>query len=139
MADFPLRSHPTDDLFVGYQCSITGTAEETGTGNCSSCSEVGPYYNHIFRPSTDRELPWPGVLFGMTILAIWYWCTDQVIVQRALSAKNVSHAKAGCLLAALLKISSLFLIIIPGMAARVLWPSKNFYQFVYTNKNQLIF
>ena len=120
MADFPLRSQPTEDLFVGYQCTTTGES----ISNCTSCSEVSPYYNHLFRPSTDRSLPWPGVLFGMTILAAWYWCTDQVIVQRALSAQNVSHAKAGCLLAALLKTSSLFLVIIPGMAARVLWPSE---------------
>ena len=53
--------------------------------------------------------------------SIWYWCADQVIVQRTLSAKNLTHAKAGCVLASLLKFLPLFLLVLPGMAARVLY------------------
>ena len=53
--------------------------------------------------------------------SIWYWCADQVIVQRTLSAKNITHAKAGCVLASLLKFLPLFLLVFPGMAARVLY------------------
>lgn len=119
--DFPLLSHPNDDIFVNFYCTdSTATTNQT----CASCSEVSRYYKNLFRPATDPELPWPGMLAGMFILAIWHWCTDEVIVQRALSAKSLSQGKAGCLLAALLKTSSLFLIILPGMAARLLWPSK---------------
>uniref|UniRef100_A0A671Q784 Sodium/glucose cotransporter 4-like n=1 Tax=Sinocyclocheilus anshuiensis TaxID=1608454 RepID=A0A671Q784_9TELE len=50
---------------------------------------------HIFRDPVTGDLPWPGLIFGLTVLATWVWCTDQVIVQRSLSAKNLSHAKGG--------------------------------------------
>ena len=56
--------------------------------------------------------------------SIWYWCADQVIVQRTLSAKNISHAKAGCVLASVLKFLPLFLLVFPGMAARVLYTNE---------------
>lgn len=59
--------------------------------------------------------------FGLTISAVWYWCSDQVIVQRALAAKNLTHAKAGCILAGYLKLLPLFLIIFPGMISRILF------------------
>lgn len=59
--------------------------------------------------------------FGVLINSIWYWCSDQVIVQRALAAKNLTHAKAGCIVASFLKFLPLFLIIFPGMIARILF------------------
>ncbi|XP_067119222.1 sodium/glucose cotransporter 4-like [Centruroides vittatus] len=101
---------PTNDSLVGYD------------RNNRSCSLPNPYYKHFMRPITDPELPFTGVVFGSTIASIWYWCADQVIVQRALSAKSISHAKAGCILAGYCKLSPLFFLVIPGMAARVLFP-----------------
>ncbi|RWS09384.1 sodium/glucose cotransporter 4-like protein [Dinothrombium tinctorium] len=89
-----------------------------------SCSKVIPYYKNLLRPVTDPDLPWTGLTLGITVNAVWYWCSDQVIVQRALSAKNLSHAKSGCLLAAVLKLLPLYLIVFPGMAARVLFPDE---------------
>ncbi|GIY78592.1 hypothetical protein CEXT_61691 [Caerostris extrusa] len=89
-----------------------------------SCSEVPHNYMNLLRSASDPELPWTGMTLGLTINAIWYWCSDQVIVQRALSAKNLSHAKGGCILAGYLKLSPLFLLVIPGMAARILFPNE---------------
>ncbi|GFN97835.1 sodium/glucose cotransporter [Plakobranchus ocellatus] len=77
---------------------------------------------HLVRPADDDDLPWPGVFIGLTISSVWYWCSDQVIVQRALAAKNLSHAKAGCILAGYLKFLPMWLIVFPGMIARVLYP-----------------
>jgi len=93
------------------------------SSNCSSCSSVNEYYLQLFRPASDPEIPWPGIA-GIFVSGVWYWCTDQVIVQRSLSAKNLTHAKLGCVLAAALKIFPMFILVIPGMAARVLWPGK---------------
>ncbi|XP_048407896.1 sodium/myo-inositol cotransporter 2-like isoform X3 [Stegostoma tigrinum] len=76
---------------------------------------------HIFRDPVTSDFPWPGVLIGMTIPSIWYWCTDQVIVQRSLSAKNLLHAKGGSLLAVYLKILPVFIMVFPGMISRVLF------------------
>ncbi|NXY01705.1 SC5AA protein, partial [Pteruthius melanotis] len=77
---------------------------------------------HLFRDPVSGDLPWTGMTFGLSVMATWYWCTDQVIVQRSLSAKNLSHAKAGSILASYLKMLPLFLIIMPGMISRVLYP-----------------
>ncbi|KAL7847952.1 hypothetical protein AOLI_G00226700 [Acnodon oligacanthus] len=76
---------------------------------------------HIFRDPITGDLPWPGLIFGLTIQAGWYWCTDQVIVQRCLSAKNMSHVKAGCILCGYLKLLPMFLMVMPGMISRVLY------------------
>ncbi|XP_026130363.1 sodium/glucose cotransporter 1 [Carassius auratus] len=76
---------------------------------------------HIFRDPLTGDLPWPGMVFGLTIQATWYWCADQVIVQRCLSAKNLSHVKAGCILCGYLKLLPMFLMVFPGMISRVLY------------------
>ncbi|XP_009685720.2 sodium/glucose cotransporter 1 [Struthio camelus] len=76
---------------------------------------------HIFRDPIDGDLPWPGLIFGMSILALWYWCTDQVIVQRCLSGKNMSHVKAGCIMCGYLKLLPMFLMVMPGMISRILY------------------
>ncbi|XP_032618623.1 sodium/mannose cotransporter SLC5A10 [Chelonoidis abingdonii] len=77
---------------------------------------------HLFRDPVSGDLPWTGMTLGLSVLATWYWCTDQVIVQRSLSAKNLSHAKAGSILASYLKMLPLGVIIMPGMISRVLYP-----------------
>ncbi|XP_013787413.1 sodium/glucose cotransporter 4-like [Limulus polyphemus] len=89
-----------------------------------SCSTVPDNYMHLLRSPTDPVVPWTGTTFGLTIIAVWNWCFDQVFVQRTLSAKNLCHAKGGCILAGYLKILPLFLVVFPGMAARVLFPDE---------------
>ena len=79
-------------------------------------------YFHMVKPITDPDFPWTGIFFGAPILGIWYWCTDQVIVQRVLSAKDEGHAKAGTIFAGFLKILPVFLLVIPGMIAFALYP-----------------
>lgn len=86
-----------------------------------SCGRVPADALHFFRDPVTSDLPWTGVIFGLTISAIWYWCSDQVIVQRALASKDLSHAKAGTILAGYLKILPLFLLVFPGMISRVLY------------------
>nr|XP_004405190.2 PREDICTED: sodium/glucose cotransporter 5 isoform X4 [Odobenus rosmarus divergens] len=77
---------------------------------------------HMFRDPYTGDLPWTGMTFGLTIMATWYWCTDQVIVQRSLSARDLNHAKAGSILASYLKMLPMGLMIMPGMISRVLFP-----------------
>uniref|UniRef100_A0AAQ6A5W7 Sodium/glucose cotransporter 1 n=1 Tax=Amphiprion ocellaris TaxID=80972 RepID=A0AAQ6A5W7_AMPOC len=93
------------------------------TGNVSAeCYEPRADSFHLFRNAITGDLPWPGLIFGLTIQATWYWCTDQVIVQRCLSAKNLSHVKAGCILCGYLKLLPMFLMVFPGMISRILYP-----------------
>lgn len=79
---------------------------------------------HIFRDPITGDIPWPGLIFGLSILALWYWCTDQVIVQRCLSAKNMSHVKAGCTMCGYLKLLPMFLMVMTGMISRILYTDK---------------
>ncbi|MCB0357071.1 MAG: sodium/solute symporter, partial [Bdellovibrionales bacterium] len=65
----------------------------------------------MIKPASDPEMPWTGLLMGVPVLGIWYWCTDQVIVQRVLGAKNIHQARMGTLFAATLKILPVFLFV----------------------------
>ena len=82
---------------------------------------VPPSYFHMIKPATDSAFPWTGIFFGAPILGIWYWCTDQVIVQRVLSAKDEGHAKAGTIFAGFLKILPVFMLVLPGIIAFALF------------------
>lgn len=75
----------------------------------------------ILRGPLDEDIPWPGFILGQTPASIWYWCADQVIVQRVLAAKNIAHAKGSTLMAGFLKILPMFVIVIPGMISRILF------------------
>jgi SSS family solute:Na+ symporter len=87
-------------------------------------AKVPAEFFHMMKPPTDKDFPWTGIFFGAPLLGIWYWCTDQVIVQRVLSAKDVANAKAGTVLAGFLKILPVFMLIVPGMIARALYPQE---------------
>jgi len=85
---------------------------------------VPPSYFHMIKPATDSAFPWTGIFFGAPILGIWYWCTDQVIVQRVLSARDEGHAKAGAIFAGFLKILPVFMLVLPGIIAYALFPDQ---------------
>uniref|UniRef100_A0A3B4YQN0 Sodium/myo-inositol cotransporter 2 n=1 Tax=Seriola lalandi dorsalis TaxID=1841481 RepID=A0A3B4YQN0_SERLL len=87
----------------------------------STCGITRDDAFHIFRDPVNSDLPWPGVIIGMSIPSMWYWCSDQVIVQRSLAAKTLTHAKGGSLLAAYLKFLPFFAVMLPGMISRILY------------------
>uniref|UniRef100_A0A8D3D8J4 Sodium/glucose cotransporter 2 n=1 Tax=Scophthalmus maximus TaxID=52904 RepID=A0A8D3D8J4_SCOMX len=90
----------------------------------SHCYTPRPDAFSLLRDATTGDLPWPGVLFGIAIVGGWYWCTDQVIVQRCLAARSLTHVKAGCIMCGYLKLLPMFLMVFPGMISRVLFPDE---------------
>src|SRR3989454_664115 len=68
----------------------------------------------------NSNYPWLGMVFCAPIIGLWYWCTDQYIVQRALGAKDERTARRGSIFAAYLKLLPVFLFIIPGLIALAL-------------------
>jgi SSS family solute:Na+ symporter len=78
-------------------------------------------YFHMMKPASDAAFPWTGIFFGAPILGIWYWCTDQVIVQRVLSARSEGHAKLATIFAGFLKILPVFMLVLPGLIAMALY------------------
>jgi len=75
----------------------------------------------MWKPASHPDFPWTGVVFGAPILGVWYWCTDQHIVQRVLAAKNVTAARRGTIFAGFLKILPVFIFVLPGMIAAALY------------------
>lgn len=68
----------------------------------------------------NQHYPWPGMLLCAPIIGLWYWCTDQYIVQRTLGAPNEREARRGTIFAAFLKLLPVFIFIVPGMIALAL-------------------
>ncbi|WP_022835526.1 sodium:solute symporter [Salisaeta longa] len=81
---------------------------------------AGESFFDMWLPMTHPDFPWTGILFGAPILGIWYWCTDQFIVQRTLSAKNEDHARRGSMFAGYLKLLPVFIFVLPGIVAYAL-------------------
>ena len=81
---------------------------------------VGPEYLNMWRSASDPDFPWPTLFITSTIVGIWYWCTDQYIVQRTLTARNIKEGRRGTIFGALLKLLPVFLFLIPGIIALTL-------------------
>jgi len=71
----------------------------------------------LVRSASDPMFPWTGVLLASPIIGFWYWCTDQYIVQRTLSARNQTEARRGTILAGYMKLLPVFIFLVPGMIA----------------------
>ncbi|UCF35822.1 MAG: sodium:solute symporter [Acidobacteriota bacterium] len=94
-----------------------GLAKIGGWGNV--IETVGPEKLNMF-PPMDSDFPWLGLLLASPIVGIWYWCTDQCIVQRTLAAKDEQNARRGAIWAAYLKLFPFFIFMIPGIIAAAL-------------------
>ena len=74
----------------------------------------------LWRPLSDPDFPWLGILIASPIVGIWYWCTDQYIVQRTLAAKDLKTARRGALLGAFFKIWPVMIFLVPGLIGAAL-------------------
>ncbi|MCB0624695.1 MAG: sodium/solute symporter, partial [Saprospiraceae bacterium] len=100
----------------GWDGMMSVISEATSQSDVLSRS----HFFNLWRPSDDPSFPWTGILFGAPILGVWYWCTDQFIVQRVLSAKDVSNARKGTIFGGFLKLTPIFIFIVPGIIAYAL-------------------
>jgi len=83
-------------------------------------NEYGDTMTQLIRSPKDPTYPWTGVLLGSAIIGFWYWCTDQYIVQRVLSGRDQKQARRGSIFGAYLKLTPVFIFLIPGMIAYAL-------------------
>ncbi len=84
-------------------------------------AKVPPDFFSMWKPVSHPDFPWTGIIFGAPILGVWYWCTDQHIVQRVLAARNVTEARRGTIFAGYLKILPVFIFVLPGIIAMALY------------------
>lgn len=83
-------------------------------------NDYGDTMTQLIRSPKDEVFPWTGVLLGSAIIGFWYWCTDQYIVQRVLSGRDQTQARRGAIFGAYLKLTPVFIFLIPGMIAYAL-------------------
>lgn len=83
----------------------------------ATVTSVSPDHFNMWRPMSDPDFPWTGLLFGGTIVGVWYWCTDQYIVQRTLAANNIKIGRRGAIFGAYLKLMPILIFLIPGIIA----------------------
>lgn len=76
----------------------------------------------LIQPASSDAMPWPGLVTGVFLLGFYFWTTNQFMVQRVLGAKSLDHGRWGALFGGLLKLPILFLMVMPGTFARVLYP-----------------
>lgn len=74
----------------------------------------------LWRPLSDPDFPWLGILIASPVVGIWYWCTDQYIVQRTLAAKDLRSARRGAIFGAFLKVWPVLIFLVPGLIGAAL-------------------
>ncbi|MFN0171179.1 MAG: sodium:solute symporter [Bryobacteraceae bacterium] len=102
---------------------LTAIGLEQAGGFAGLRQALPPDFFHMIKPIDDPSYPWLGTTVATLILGTWYWCTDQVIVQKTLSARNVHEARLGAIFCASLKILPVFILVLPGLIAKALWPT----------------
>jgi SSS family solute:Na+ symporter len=107
-------------VLIGGAVAVTFLGLNALGGWGAMTDTVGPAFLTLWKPMADPDFPWTGILFGAPILGVWYWCTDQFIVQRVLAAKDQDQARRGTLFGGYLKLLPLFIFVIPGVIAYAL-------------------
>lgn len=109
-------------LLLGGACFVAvEVARQVGSWEAVEAATT-PAMRRLIQPADDPTLPWPGLLTGLPLLGIYYWCNNQYIVQRALGARSLDEGRWGALFAGALKLPVLFVMVLPGLFARVLYP-----------------
>ena len=102
-------------LLGSFVITAVGLSKLGGWGELVTMCRANSEAFALWRPLSDPTFPWLAVIVASPIVGIWYWCTDQYIVQRALSAKDLATARRGALFGGLLKVWPVLIFVIPGM------------------------
>jgi len=106
-------------LLIGsITVTVLGLIKIGGWGKLVSI--VGSQHFNLFLPLDHPDFPWLGMVLAPPIVGIWYWCTDQCIVQRTLAAQGETQARRGTIFASFLKLFPFFIFFIPGITAYAL-------------------
>ncbi|MCU4163447.1 sodium:solute symporter [Carboxylicivirga caseinilyticus] len=103
-------------LVLGLK-AVGGWEQVLEIAGATKTNEYGDTMVNLIRDNRDANFPWLGALIGSAVIGFWYWCTDQFIVQRVLSGKDETQARRGTIFGAYLKLTPVFLFLIPGMIA----------------------
>ena len=118
-------------ILLGASVFIAVFAFERAGGWDAVMAAVDPAKLSLIRPLDDPGVPWLGLVLGVPLLGFYFWCTNQFMVQRVLSAKDERHGRWGALFAGLLKLPVLYVMVLPGTAAILLYPQLDKPDMVY--------
>jgi len=107
-------------VFLGGAVLVTLAGLDRLGGVQALVQATGPDFFNMWKPMSDPDYPWTGIIFGVPVLGLWYWCTDQFIVQRVLAARDIKQARLGTIFAGYLKLLPLFIFVLPGIVALAL-------------------
>jgi len=102
-------------LFGSVFITIFGLQQLGGWGELKTVLGENAERFALWRPLSDPDFPWLGIMIASPVVGIWYWCTDQYIVQRTLAAKSLKEARRGAIFGGFLKVLPVFIFLIPGM------------------------
>jgi SSS family solute:Na+ symporter len=102
-------------LFGSFVITAIGLSKLGGWDELVATCKTNAAQFALWRPLSDPDFPWLGVVIASPIIGLWYWCTDQYIVQRVLSAKDLPTARRGALFGGVLKLWPVLIFLIPGM------------------------
>ena len=111
-------------VLLAGACVLTalGLREVGGIGALHA--KLPAEFFQAFKPASDPNIPWTGAIFGVACLGgAFYWSMDQVLVQRAFAARDLNEGRKGAIFAGALKLLIPFVLVVPGMIARALWPA----------------
>ena len=110
-------------ILIGGGIILTYIAlQQPAVGGFSGLTEKLPAsFFSVWKSVQDADFPWTGIVFGAPILGVWYWCTDQMIVQKTLAADNLKVARRATIFAGFLKILPVLILVLPGLAGAVLF------------------
>ena len=108
-------------IVVSATLTIVGLVKVGGIGGLSAA--VPADYWNLFRPNSDPDFPWLPIVLGYPIMGVWFWCTDQSMVQPVLAARDLNEGQRGANFTGWLKILDVPLYILPGILCLALYPN----------------
>ncbi|MEO6231705.1 MAG: sodium/solute symporter [Ferruginibacter sp.] len=110
-------------LLIGVSLALTILGIQKAGGISALFHGVPEHYWNLLKPMDDKNYPWLAIVLGYPVMGVWFWCTDQSMVQSVLGAKNLKQGQLGANFVGWLKIFDVALFIIPGIACFMLFPN----------------
>jgi len=109
-------------LLIAVSLVLVGIGVSKAGGIMAVYEKTPAHYWNLFLPASDKEFPWPAILLGYPIMGVWFWCTEQSMVQSVLGAKSLKEGQLGANFIGWLKILDVPLFMIPGVICYILYP-----------------
>lgn len=111
-------------VFLIGVCAVLSVLALNAAGGWDAIATHGDAMRmQLVRPASDDVLPWTGLVTGLPLIGFYFWCTNQYMVQKVLAAKSLDHGRWGSLFAGGLKLTTLGLLVVPGLCAPLLFPA----------------